>query len=537
MQNTYKKQNGGLLFFNTNNITKKITSDKKYNFNINIKAIFSKFKKNNKLTLEELVLYIILKFANIENYHLIKDFKPRYYVKFVTKKEDKSIKLLREDMSKIDETGKIGWFYSMSNFIKSKILNKIDKGINGVSEFMSRHISDRYEIREDGILYKYSYEYIDKRTPQQKKDGITNKGISAILHPNIKLETGYYETTHMDLRIFITKKIVQKTATSNFNIIYNVFFFAFEIDKSSANGSEKYILYKNDKVVNESVKLEDVFSISIENYVDKNEESVYKFTQDKNTVLFKDKKYKFLVDYSNTNDVSLMDDIFKIIDMINKEKYIAYDLYNMYLFVLNNMDKYYHMSNGSYKKVFLYDTADIDKRMNNVTNIFKKIKKEEILVQGYANIDNIKFKDVRKTVLEVLATILSEALIMSVIYIPPDILLSGNGIFFLMETSPSVAELGVHENFNKNTKYSKNVSNITGIIKTISLVRILWNTLIRGSFILLKLSSKNIHNLELIYEKNKIMQEYNKKNKNKNNDILMLLNESPTLLSDKYIDK
>lgn len=386
-------------------------------FNINAKTLEDKLTNNEiaKLSLEELVIAIILKYSKIELHHIIKDVRPRYYVKVKLPEE---LPVTRDivhesDFKQLNANPKER-YKRIGNLFSKHVLQNIDKPINAASRYFATSLGERYEIREDAIMYQYSYQYIDQRTNAELRLGKNAKfSITKLLNPGIKLMSGYYLRSHIEHRIIINKEVyipdfVNKTDIKNL-ITYHVFFLQFKPDSDGT-----FSLFKNSKKILTKIKLEDLLLINCNKYVTKNEKSAYNFNHENYKITFESRSYQFIVDYTNTKDKYLLNDIFNILAYCEKNKINMNQIFNTYLYVIKNIDKYRDKSGRN--AVFMYDPSTIDNRMKNVIAMFKRMKHIDTNEKGYIDFQDIKFKDVRKFIIRIIMAIITQLTFDAIIY-------------------------------------------------------------------------------------------------------------------------
>ena len=430
-----------------------------------------------KMSLEEVVLAIIAKYTNVENHHLKKDVAPRYYVKARLNKELAETRNMVHNVDYDTAVAPKSSYGKFGQFLSKHVLQNIDKPINAISRFFETHLGERYEVKENGLLYLYDYQYVDQRSETEKRSGKERAfSLSTILSPSIKLKSGYYRRSHIEQRIVINKE-VNLPKEKQFDekdyhkyITYHVFFFEFKPQSSGTAAAvaaaktkqkniedvdipdTKYTLYKNGKVVKTGLKLPDLLSYNISNHVTEHEKSSHTFNNSNKNVHYDGVRYHFLLDYKNTRDKYLFNDIFNVLEYCDTKKISIYDLYNMYLHIVKNLDKY--MSKNGKHSFLIYDKRTLDKRFNNVINVLKKIKDVDTDEKGYLNINDLKFKDSRKFIIRILLSILT--FITVDIFIVPtlavnDIISNSGFIIEHINSSP--------ENFNDFTSNYNTVMN------------------------------------------------------------------------------
>lgn len=380
----------------------------------------------DKMTLEEVVLAIIAKYTNTENHHLRKDVAPRYYVKARLNKELAETRNMVHNVDYDTAVAPKSSYGKFGKFLSKHVLQNIDKPINAISRFFETHLGERYEVKENGLLYLYDYQYVDQRPEARKRSGKERPfSLSTILSPSIKLKSGYYRRSHIEQRIVVNKE-VNLPKEKQFDekdyhkyITYHVFFFEFRQQSSAASVTEtkqkniedvdipdtKYTLYKNGKVVKTGLKLPDLLSYNISSHVTEHEKSAHSFNNSNKNVHYGGIRYHFLLDYKNTKDKYLFNDIFNVLEYCDTKKISIYDLYNMYLHIIKNLDKY--MSKNGKHSFLIYDKRTLDKRFKNVINVLKKIKDVDTDEKGYLNINDIKFKDSRKLIIRILLSVVT----------------------------------------------------------------------------------------------------------------------------------
>lgn len=575
-----KEQKGGLFFLNnkikivdvrrTNE--KKLDSDeitaleisKKDKFVVNYNDISAKMKMNSDtLTLEDVMLFILIKYTNTADYHMIKNIEPRYYVKTVLQHEDDTMKeyinSINNSPSVINENTRT----KIGHFFHKHLFDPIDKPINAISNYVSTFIGDRYEIRENGIFYKYSYEYVDRRNKKgtfinRNEEKKPRSSIMQILNPNIKLKSGYYEETHLSQRAIFKKRIkeTRRGYTSGheitkYDMIYHVFFFFFvEVDYEIYNLYKHSITSSDKHLMKTGLKLKDIALLDLNEYVGESEISPITFTQNEPIVYFGNKRYSFIVDYTNSQDENIINDIYDILYIIDERKFKFHELYETYLYCLQNLFSYYQIVDGNQIAVFYGSVANVEIKMKNALNFLKKLKDTETIEKGYANISDIKFKDTRKAILRLIMTTMFEIMFSPFISIP----YASIGFLFekFIATDVNITSVSIEsidpalisakvaaitsdiaftildpESIDiKKIHQTRKASTFLGLLKTLSLLRILWNGLVRGSFIIVKLIVTRAHYFDLLYENYFIFKKYKKRsqrileNKIKHQDIV-----------------
>ena len=249
------QQNGGLFFtkkINAHDAHLKINTNKERisnnkihlrdqdRFKVNVENIKLKMKTNNpSLTVEDIILFILIKYSNIEKFHLIKDIKPRFYVKTTLSRDNQSIREYLNDIHENNKPTPKNWADKIGGFLHKYLLKGVvDKTINSISKLSSMITGDRYEIRDNGMFYRYAYEYIDKRilpgnlNAKHPEKFRKEPFLMTLLNPNVQIKTGYFERVHLEERIIIKPKLKSEidanTQKINKNDMeYHVFFFYF----------------------------------------------------------------------------------------------------------------------------------------------------------------------------------------------------------------------------------------------------------------------------------------------------------------------
>lgn len=388
------------------------------------------------LSLEEVVLALVIKYSKIEVNDIRKDVRPRFYVKARLEHESKQTRKIVHDADFKQLAPATTKFGKVSSFMSKHVLQNIDKPINAISRFFATHIGDRYEVQENGLLHAYEYQYVDQRTEAERRKGVEKPfSLSMILHPSVKLMSGYFLRSHIETRIIINKEV---TMPKNFDLSpdklnYNKFikYYAFFFDFKPTNKTgETFTLYKNGKEVKKNIKASDLLTINCKEFVKDNETSAHVFNNYHPIVNYNKKRFHFIIDYKNTKDKSLFNDIFNVLEYCENNKIKIYDLYNMYIYVIKNLDKY--MSGSGRSALFVYDKRSIDKRMKNVIAVLKMIKNTDTIEKGYLNFNDLKFKDTRKGVIRILITLITLVAI-------DGFLLPGTLLFNIMHNANDVA--------------------------------------------------------------------------------------------------